>query len=60
MHSGTFGTVRELFRFYEMSLGFSMTDVERAGLHSWLIHCPKGPNRAPASLPPTCFDADEE
>lgn len=60
MHSGTFGVVSALFRFYEMSLGFSMTEAERAGLHSWLLHCPKGPTLAPASLPPTCFDADEE
>jgi cytochrome c peroxidase len=60
MHSGIFGTVSALFQFYETSLGFRMTDAERTGLHAWLNHCPKGPERAPASLPPTCFDADEE
>ncbi len=55
MHSGTFGTESALFRFYEKSLGFTMTGAERTGLHYWLLNCPKGPERDPASLPPTCF-----
>ena len=58
MHSGTFGTESALFRFYETSLGFTMTDAERTGLHYWLVNCPKGPERDPASLPPTCFPAN--
>lgn len=58
MHSGTFGTESALFRFYETSLGFTMTGAEKTGLHYWLVNCPKGPERDPASLPPTCFPAD--
>ena len=58
MHSGTFGMESALFRFYETSLGFTMTDAERTGLHYWLLNCPKGPDRDPASLPPTCFPAN--
>jgi len=47
-----------LCRFYETSLGFTTAAAERMGLHYCLVNCPKGPERDPVSLPPTCCNAE--
>ena len=56
MHNGGLGEKDvQLFRFYQTSLGMTLTGQEQTGLHYWLQNCPKGPERAPATLPSTCF-----
>ena len=56
MHNGGLGEQDvQLFRFYQTSLGMTLTGQEQTGLHYWLQNCPKGPGRDPATLPSTCF-----
>ena len=52
MHNGGLATEGQLVRFYEKSLGFTLTGQERTGLHYWLVNCARGPF---ALVPPTCF-----
>ena len=56
MHNGGLGQQDgQLFRFYQTSLGMTLTGQEQTGLHYWLQNCPKGAGRDPATLPSTCF-----
>lgn len=56
MHNGGLGVQdSQLFRFYQTSLGVSLSGDEQTGLRYWLQNCPRGADRHPATLPPTCF-----
>jgi cytochrome c peroxidase len=56
MHDGGLGEREsQLFRFYQKSLGFTLTSEEQTGLHYWLQNCPQGAGRHPLTLPSTCF-----
>ena len=52
MHDGGLANDGQLFRFYQKSLGFTLTGQESTGLHYWLVNCARGPF---ALVPPTCF-----
>lgn len=39
MHSGAFGTVEQLVRFYNKSLNLSLTGAQQTGLTYWLRNC---------------------
>lgn len=52
MHNGGLANDGQLFRFYQRSLGFTLTGQESTGLHYWLVNCARGPF---ALVPPTCF-----
>jgi cytochrome c peroxidase len=54
LHSGIFAEDDRLFQFYEKSLGFKLAAGESTGLHYWLVNCPQGPQRHPASIPAEC------
>ncbi len=54
LHSGIFAEDDKLFQFYEKSLGFKLAAGEATGLHYWLVNCPQGPQRHPASIPAEC------
>lgn len=52
MHDGGLATDSQVFRFYQQSLGFTLTGPETTGLRYWLVHCARGPF---ALVPSTCF-----
>jgi cytochrome c peroxidase len=54
LHSGIFAEDDKLFQFYEKSLRFKLAPGEATGLHYWLVNCPQGPQRHPASIPAEC------
>lgn len=54
LHSGIFAEDGRLFHFYEKSLGFKLGPGESTGLHYWLVNCPRGPARDPATIPAEC------
>lgn len=54
LHSGIFAEDGKLFQFYEKSLRFKLAPGEATGLHYWLVNCPQGPQRHPASIPMEC------
>lgn len=53
-HGGIIGDDGRLASFYERSLGFRLAAGESTGLHYWLVHCPQGAERNPASIPIEC------
>jgi cytochrome c peroxidase len=54
LHSGVFADDDTLFRFYERSLQFTLGPGEALALHTWLLDCPRGPNRHPSDIPQEC------
>jgi hypothetical protein len=54
LHSGIFANDDRLFNFYQKSLGFTLAPGESTGLHYWLVNCPQGPQRNPATIPAEC------
>ena len=54
MHGGVFADDDAMFRFYEKSLQFKLGPGEALALHTWLLDCPRGPNRLPSQIPVEC------
>ena len=51
MHGGSLGTLGQVVRFYDTSLGLGLSGAEQVGLAYWLRNC-LNPLRSPQ--PATC------